>query len=813
MSLLVARVAVDKTLYSFDMLFDYAVPEYLQSKLSVGKRLLVPFGRGNKKRQALVMELLNVDIPNPKLKEASAVLDDYPLLTDEMIKLVHSMKERYFCTYYDVIRAMLPVGVNYRIAFVYTLVRDNEPVTPTDEQMKILSLFANKSKSIKQEILFKKLDIDCESKALCELIEQGIIKKTENAMRRVGDASVKMLRLCEFDEDGVKLTSRQREVCDLLKAVGAVSVKEVCYYTGVTQSVTDTLVKKGVCECIEQEIFRLPESSYSSDSDDIVLTDEQNKAYNTLLSLYKSGKAAVSLLYGVTGAGKTSVFLKLMETVYRQGKGVIVMVPEIALTPQLVSIFKARFGQDVAVFHSALSMGERLDEWKRVKKGIAKIAVGTRSAVFAPFENIGLIIMDEEQEYTYKSESSPRFHARDVAKLRCFEHNALLVLSSATPAIESFYNAEKGVYSLCKLTKRYGKAQLPDVLVADMNEESPVGNSTGFSGLLIDSIAENLGRDEQSILLLNRRGYNTFVTCKSCKEVVTCPNCSISLTYHSANNRLMCHYCGFSMRITDKCPECGGTQLRYSGSGTQKAEQTLADIFPGARVLRLDADSTLAKQSHEKKLTEFKNGEYDILLGTQMVAKGLNFPKVTLVGVLSADQTLYSEDFRSYEKAFSLLTQVVGRSGRGDRPGRAVIQTYTPENPIMRLSAAQDYEEFYRSEIKVRKAMLYPPFSDICMIGVTGKKEEKCADAAREFTRTLCDVMKEKYSDLPIRILGPSPASVYRVNNKFRYKIILKFRNSRRFRQMLSGVMTDFARERKFSDVTVFADINPDNIL
>lgn len=813
MSVLVARVAVDKTLYNFDMLFDYAVPDYLRRKIAVGKRLLVPFGNGNKKRQAMVMEMFTAGSKNPKLKDAAAVLDDYPLLTDEMIKLVHSMKERCYCTYYDAIRAMLPVGVNYRIASVYTLNNSDIIENPTDEQREILSLFTNKNKSIKQDNLFKKLDIDCESKALTELLELGIIKKTENAMRRVGDASVKMLRLHEDFDENIKLTARQKEVCDLLSSIGAVSIKEINYYTGVTQSVTDTLVKKGICECFDCEVFRLPESSYTSDSGDIVLTEEQNKAYNDLLKLCKSNKAAVSLLYGVTGAGKTSVFLKLMETVYKHGKGVIVMVPEIALTPQLVSIFKGRFGQDVAVFHSALSMGERLDEWKRVRKGIAKIAVGTRSAVFAPFENIGLIIMDEEQEYTYKSESAPRFHAREVAKLRCFEHNALLLLSSATPAIESFYNAENGKYSLCKLTKRYGNAQLPNVIVADMNEEKIAGNNTGFSSILIDSIAENLTNGEQSILLLNRRGFNTFVTCSSCKEVVTCPNCSISLTYHSANNRLMCHYCGFSMKITDKCPNCGGNELRYSGSGTQKAEQSLSSIFPGARVLRLDADSTLAKQSHEKKLTEFKNGEYDILLGTQMVAKGLNFPKVTLVGVLSADQTLYSEDFRSYERAFSLLTQVVGRSGRGDRPGRAVIQTYTPENPIMHMSAAQNYEQFYRDEIRVRKAMLYPPFSDICMIGVTSKKEDKCISAATEFTKTLCSLMKESYSDLPIRILGPSPASVYRVNNKYRYKIILKFRNSKRFRHMLSSVMIDFAKDRKFSDVTVYADINPDNIL
>ncbi len=813
MSVLVARVAVDKTLYNFDMLFDYIVPDYLRRKIAVGKRLLVPFGNGNKKRQAMVMELFPTDNPSPKLKNAAAVLDDYPLLTTEMIKLVRSMKERCYCTYYDVIRAMLPVGVNYRISSVYTLNNSDILQNPTDEQRKILSLFTNKSKSIKQDSLFKKLDIDCESKALTELLEVGVIKKSENAMRRVGDASVKMLRLREDFDDNIKLTARQKEVCDLLSSVGAVSVKEINYYTGVTQSVTDTLVKKGVCEYFEREVFRLPESSYTSDNRDIVLTEEQNKAYNDLLQLCKSDKAAVSLLYGVTGAGKTSVFLKLMETVYKQGKGVIVMVPEIALTPQLVSIFKGRFGQDVAVFHSGLSMGERLDEWKRVRKGIAKIAVGTRSAVFAPFENIGLIIMDEEQEYTYKSESTPRFHAREVAKLRCVEHNALLLLSSATPAIESFYNAENGKYSLCKLTKRYGNAQLPNVIVADMNEEKITGNNTGFSGVLIDSIAENLRNGEQSILLLNRRGFNTFVTCSECKEVVTCPNCSISLTYHSANNRLMCHYCGFSMRITDKCPNCGSYELRYSGSGTQKAEMSISSIFPSARVLRLDADSTIAKQSHEKKLTEFKNGEYDILLGTQMVAKGLNFPKVTLVGVLSADQTLYSEDFRSYERAFSLLTQVVGRSGRGDRPGRAIIQTYTPENPIMNMSAAQNYEEFYRSEIRVRKAMLYPPFTDICMIGVTSKNEDKCSAAATKFTNNLCDLMKECYSDLPIRILGPSPASVYRVNNKYRYKIILKFRNSKRFRQMLSSVMVDFAKDRKFGDIAVYADINPDNIL
>ena len=815
MSVLIARVAVDKTLYSFDMAYDYIVPEYLRRKASVGKRILVPFGSGNKKRQAMIMELYTVYEPDCKLKTAAAVLDDYPLLTKEMIKLTASMKERFYCTYYDAVRSMLPVGINYNISSVYSLNNkaDVDVDSLNEEQKAIVSFFSSRVKSIKQETLFRRLGIDCESRAVSELLDMGLLQKKESAMRKIGDASVKMLKICGDVEEDVKLTSRQKEICDLLRLVGAVSVKEVCYYTGVSQSVADTLVKKGVCEYFEQETFRLPECLSSGSSGEIALTDEQNKAYEELMKLCRGTKAAVSLLYGVTGAGKTSVFLKVMESVCRQGRGVIVMVPEIALTPQLVSIFKARFGQDVAVFHSALSMGERLDEWKRVRKGIAKIAVGTRSAVFAPFEDIGLIIMDEEQEYTYKSESTPRFHAREVAKLRCVEHNALLLLSSATPSVDSFYHAQIGKYSMSRLTKRYGKAKLPNVFVADMNEELVSGNRTGFSGILIDAISENLLNGEQSILLLNRRGFNTFVSCKRCKEVVTCPNCSISLTYHSANNRLMCHYCNFSMRLTDRCPSCGGAELRYSGSGTQKAEQSLAQLFPGARILRLDADSTLAKQSHEKKLAMFKNGDYDILLGTQMVAKGLDFPGVTLVGVLSADQTLYSEDFRSYERAFSLLTQVVGRSGRGDRPGRAIIQTYTPENPIIQLAAAQNYDEFYNSEIRVRRAMLYPPFSDICMLGIMSTKEDKCIAAAKEFTAELCELMRTQYSDLPIRILGPSPASVYKLKNKYRFKVIIKFKNSKKFRQMLKSVLTDFSKNRKYVDVTVYADIDPDNIL
>ena len=812
MSELIARTAVDKTLYSFDKPFDYLVPEYLQSRVTIGSRVLVPFGKGNRKRQAIVTELFEEEKPDARLKSLAAAPDDYPLLTKEMTVLSDHLAKRCYCTRFDAVRAMLPIGINYRISSVYSLAKAAPGITLTSKQEELLSLLPPTGKEISQENLFKALDTDCETKELCELMSHGIVKKTEKAMRRVRDASETMLRVLH-GEQNEKLTPRQSEVYELLKQIGEVSERELRYFTGASKGVIDGLVKKGFCEIFKREVYRTPEAVYGNDSSEIVLTPEQETAYNTLLSLYNSEKAEASLLYGVTGAGKTAVFMKLMEQAAKSGRGIIVMVPEIALTPQLVAKFKARFGQQVAVFHSGLSMGERLDEWKRVRFGKAKIAVGTRSAVFAPFEDIGLIIMDEEQEYTYKSEQTPRFHARDAAKLRCAAHNALLVLASATPSIESYYLAKTGVYTLCTLKHRYGEAKLPEVIVSDMNEEKLLGNTSGFSETLLCSLEDTLSNGEQSIILINRRGYNTAVTCKNCSEAVTCPSCSISLTYHADNGRLMCHYCGFSMKLTDECPKCGCRELKYVGSGTQRAEEALRELFPKAKILRLDADSTLAKQSHEIKLNDFRSGKYDILLGTQMVAKGLDFPNVTLVGVLSADQTMYGDDYRSYERAFSLMTQVVGRSGRGSRPGIAVIQTYTPENPLISLAASQDYESFYASEIELRRVMLYPPFADICMLGITSEREDKCREAAQELSRRLCTALREDYSEQPVRILGPSPASVYRISGRYRYKIILKFKNSRRFRQMLSEVLVSFSSDRRFSETTVFADVDPDNIM
>ncbi len=812
MGVLAAKTAVEKALYSFDKPFDYIIPDFLKDKIKVGSRVLVPFGKGNKKSQALVTELYELEVPDPKLKYIAAAPDDYPLLTPELTALSETLAKRCFCTRYDIVKAMLPVGINYRISSVYMLSSPVHDVRLTSEQAALMEKMPQFGKEIPQENLFKLLDTDCETQPLCELMQMGLISKKEKALRRVRDASETMLVPLEI-EDRIILTPRQKEVYELLKQAGEVSEKELCYFTGVSKSVINAMLAKKVCKAYKHEIYRTPETARTAERSEICLTDEQNTAYQKLKALFDEGKPAVSLLYGVTGAGKTSVFMKLMEHAANTDRGIIVMVPEIALTPQLVERFKTQFGEQVAVFHSGLSMGERLDEWKRVRRGKAKIAVGTRSAVFAPFRKLGLIIMDEEQEYTYKSDKTPRFHARDAAKLRCAAQGALLVLSSATPSVESKYCADTGIYSLCTLKNRYGNAVLPDVLVVDMNEERVLGNTTGFSQALLDGLSRNLSRSEQSIILLNRRGFNTAVTCKSCKEAVTCPSCSISLTYHADNGRLMCHYCGFSMTLADKCPKCGSRELRYVGSGTQRAELAISKLLPSARVLRLDADSTLAKRSHEMKLNDFRMGKYDILLGTQMVAKGLDFPNVTLVGVLSADQAMYGEDFRSYERAFSLITQVVGRSGRGDRHGEAIIQTYTPENPIIALAASQNYDSFYDSEIQIRKAMLYPPFADICMLGITGEKEDLCREAAFSLSRDLCYALKEKFSDLPIRILGPSPATIYKVSRRYRYKIILKFKSSRRFREMLSGVLITFSKDNRYKGVSVFADIDPDNIL
>lgn len=805
---LIAGIAVDKTVYHFDRIFSYKVPQNMN--IFPGQRVLVPFGKGNRLRQGMVLVVREDYEEN--LKEISSLLDKEPLFTQEMLKTVHFIHDRYFCTYYDAVRVMLPAGINYQISTFYGAVHreDEELLKLSDYEREIYEYLQGVNKPVKKESI-----VDVFSKAespLNHMYRIGFVTREDDALRKTKDASIKMVSLADdIDTSSLKLTPKQEKVFELIHMVDKASVKEVCYYTGYTQSVVDSLVKKGVAKYFQDEVMRTPysEKDVSKEQKEVVLSTEQQSAYETLCSKYEEDKPTCALLYGVTGSGKTSVFMKVIERCFNEGKGTILMVPEIALTPQLIRIFMGRFGDNVAVFHSGLSIGERLDEYKRVLRGEAKIVLGTRSAVFAPLKNIGLIVLDEEQESSYKSQQTPRYHARDVAKFRCSCHNALLILSSATPSVESFYSAQKGIYTLVTLKGRYGKATLPKVSVVDMNEEVMDGNFSNYSSVLKELISQNLVNKKQSIILLNRRGYNTFLSCKSCGQVVTCPNCSISMTYHSANNRMMCHYCGHSVPFTEECPDCHRHTLSLKGAGTQKAEQELLDLFPGARVLRMDADATMSKSSYEKKLSAFANGEYDILVGTQMVAKGLDFPNVTLVGVLNADQMLYSDDYRSYERAFSLLTQVVGRSGRGDAKGVAVIQTTTPESEVIRLSAMQDYNTFYKGEIAMRKAMLYPPFADICLVGFSGENQGITLKCAKTFQNEFINIVKDKYGDMPLRIIGPSQAAVYKISNKYRFKIIIKCRNSKEFRSAINQVLMDFSKKKDFNGIQITVDMNP----
>ncbi len=816
--LTIAKIAVEKTVYHFDKAFDYVIPEDLLKTAKPGCRVMVPFGNSNTKRLGLILSTVNQnEKEKSKLKQITAVLDKLPLLSNEALNLVVWLKEHYFCTLFEASKLLLPTGINLEIKTEYSLKKAVDTIDLacfSKIEQQVIQYLSNFKKPVRKAKILDDLGLSNESNTLEKLCNIDIIEKNSEAFRKIGDATQKMVRLTNLSEIP-KLTPKQKSVYSILIDTGSASLKELCYFAGVTPAVVNALVKKGVVELYDLEIYRNPynqvESSESSEN--IVLSTEQQAAFNDLFKSYKSGKFEVSLLYGVTGSGKTSVFMRLIDEVILDGRSVIVMVPEISLTPQTIFLFHKRYGSSVAVFHSGLTLAERLDEWKRVKNGDALIAVGTRSAVFAPFENLGLIIIDEEQEYTYKSEMSPRYHARDVAKYRCAYNKALLVLSSATPSIESFYYAKSGRYSLNTLTSRYGKAKLPEVTVVDMNTEIESGNYTILSTELYKALDDNLINGKQSIVLLNRRGFNTFVSCKACGNVVTCPNCSISMTYHSANERLMCHYCGYSVPFTHECPTCHQDEVYYSGYGTQRAEQQLQECLPKANILRLDTDSTMTRLSYENKLRQFAHGEYDIIIGTQMVAKGLDFENVTLVGVLSADQTLYSNDFRSYERGFDLLTQVVGRSGRGKYPGRAIIQTFTPENNIIQLAATQDYQEFYNGEIVLRKVMLYPPFSDICVIGFVGTNEYKVHNASRSFVKHLSKLARSNYSDLPMRVLSPTPALISKVNNKYRYKIIIKCRNNLKFRTMISQLLVKFAEKREFSAVTVFADMNPENII
>ena len=743
-------VAVSNATFHFDKLYTYAVMPDQQDTVKLGSMVLVPFGRGSRARMGVVLAC-DAEPESAKLKYLFDVAPASACLTPELLRLVHFLKERTFCTYYEAVKAVIPYGAQYKPAVAA------DGVTP--------------------------------------VLQKQLTRHTENSYRLVGGLPQKP-----------KPTAKQLAAVALLGG-GPRTLNEL-EDKGISRAVLDNLCAKGVLECSKVNKSIDLYSSIPLKNEPICLTAEQQTAYDALLPKLEDDAPHSALLYGVTGSGKTLVFLNLIAHCLEQGRKALVLVPEISLTPQMILRLKSQFGRRVAVQHSALNHTERLLQWQMIQDGGADIVVGTRSAIFSPLENIGLIIIDEEQEHTYRSESAPRYSAHEVARQRAAENGALLLLASATPSTESFYAAQHGRTQLVRLTQRYGGNPLPTVQIVDMRAELAAGNPREISLSLEDAIRRNLDAGKQTILLLNRRGYQTMAQCEDCREVLKCTKCSVPMVYHKAAHKVLCHYCGSQMEPPTVCPACGG-KLQYRGFGTQKAEEELAKLFPDARVLRMDQDSTAAKDAHEKLLARFANHEYDIMVGTQMVAKGLDFEDVTLVGVLGIDSLLFAQGFRAYENVFSLITQVVGRSGRAKDPGFAIIQTTDPDNPVLNLAAAQDYDAFFEQEIAYRKLGLYPPFCGLCVIGFAGAKEIEVARAAARFA-ALLGQQAAKQPDLPLRVLGPTPGSIEKINDTYRYKLTIKCRNDRRFRDLVRSTLERYEQEKLPSKATVAVDLHSD---
>lgn len=803
MKALIAAVAVEKTAASFDDLFDYVVPDYLAGAVRAGARVIVPFGRGNRKRAGVVFSVGERET-EAKLKEIYSAADDGIFLSAEMLEIAQWLRETTFCTYYDAVRSMLPAGLSLMISEEYALAEDPPQTALSGAEQKLIDEYYALDGEKERAALLTKTE---NRRTVAALAAKGVIQKKELSRRRVGDETERTVYPTGAETAGIRLSPKQKSVLETLGEVGAASVRELCYLCNVTASVVKNLELKGLVGIEQTEVSRAvsKEAEITQDLSDLHFSPLQQRTYDGLKQLMDSGEAKCALLRGVTGSGKTSVFIKLIEAATKEGKTAILLVPEISLTPQTVGKFQSLFGNTVAIMHSSLSLGQRADEFKRIARGEAKIVIGTRSAVFAPVENLGIIVIDEEDEHTYKSEMSPRYHAREVAKQRCFRHKALLLLASATPSFESYTNALNGRYSLFEMEERYSTAELPEVHMIDMRIEAENGNRGNFSEELLEELKHNLERGEQSMLLLNRRGYHTYANCISCGAVVECPNCAVPLTYHKVNNSAICHICGFHREMPRVCDKCGSRYIYQSGTGTQRIEDEIREYFPQARVLRMDADTTMSKFSYERRFNEFRNNEYDIMIGTQMIAKGLDFENVTLVGVLLIDRSLYAGDYLGYEKTFSLITQVVGRSGRGSKKGRAYIQTFSPDHYVLELAAKQDYKEFYEQEIAVRRALIFPPFCDICLL-VLSSPDEKAVGRAAELFFGMLKNAADGRRDIPVILLGPTDGG--KIGGIFRRRIVVKCRRSPVLRDMLRGVMREAYRREEFRGVNFYADFN-----
>ena len=814
--------------YCIDCIYDYFIPLELRGEVSAGRFVAVPFGRGNRKQMAVVKELSHCPSFSD-VKPIAEVCTDRPELSAEMLSLCEYMKEQWLCTFGEAVRCVMPSSVLGKMSEFYYPVSTKGPDASSGFDPADLFVYdylcTTGGKSL--DSLKAKFGAAVAEAATKKLLAKGMVRKELVAGKTMSDACENYYALavnaeeCEAILNGsedIKLRSEKQKsiIRELSKSSEPISADQLIERLGVAKAQLDALVQKGLISLEKRRVWRRSYESQTEEKIEYKLNGEQTEALKTVKSRLDENKASAILLHGVTGSGKTSVIIGAIDEALAQGKGVIMLLPEIALTPQTLKIFNSRYGERIALVHSGLSAGERYDSFSRIKQGQADLVIGTRSAIFSPVKNLGLVIIDEEHETTYKSDTSPKYHARDIARWRCAKNNAVLLLASATPSIESYTKAVNGQYTLVKLKERYGGAELPEVKIWDMRNEHRDGNQSPMGMLLKEELKNTTERDEQAVLFLNRRGYNTSVSCKSCGETLVCPNCSISMNYHTRrggydNGFLFCHWCGYKTAVPAKCPSCSSEHLVKIGFGTQKIEQELEQLLPDKKVLRMDADSTSAKNSLDEILTEFKERRADVLLGTQMVTKGHDFPDVTLVGVLLADMSLYMDDYHANERTFSMLTQVIGRAGRSKKKGTAIIQTNNPDNDTIRLACKQDYESFYASEIRLRKLLVFPPYCDIALLTLTGADEKQVLVSAKVLRQEIDKLVALDFKDVQMIVFGPFESPIYKVEKKYRMRIVIKCRLNRRSRELFSKLLTDFGKNGQ-SKVNLSVDFNPSGL-
>ncbi len=833
---LFARVHILDAPYFIDGLFDYLIPQRLHDKIAIGSVVSVPFGKGNKSSYAVVFGIAD----KTEFNGVKSVIDIVPdvFLNDELLKLCSFLKDRTFCTIGDAVKSTVPISAFGKMYTVYSLA-EGVDIDSFSENARNICIYLKENPSSKFDTLKAKFGEQTE-RALRDLAARGFVTKNI-IFREAGKKTEKYIILTISREDAEECLAGRgvyKLRGDKLKSIvaalndngGKLSATELKGLTGAVSAQFKSLAEKGLIQIEEIEIYRNPYGEKTFSPKDNLLTPHQQKAYNKISALYKTGEPKAVLLHGITGSGKTRVIKSVIDEVIESGRQAIVLVPEISLTPQTVGLFKSFYGDRIAVIHSSLSNGERFDAWRRIKNGDVDVCIGTRSAIFAPFERLGLIVIDEEQEHTYKSDMSPRYHARDVARFRAGYNNALMLLASATPSLESYHKAQLGIYSLVELKERYGNAVLPSTKISDLRLDlAKVSGLSVIGETLYRSMKESLGRNEQVILFINRRGYNNFVSCAMCGKAIICDHCSVSMTFHSPgrvfadegedamkarvkNGWLTCHYCGSRKKVPEACPECGSVHIQHLGFGTQKVEEELKLLFPDKKVMRMDADTTSTKFAFDTMLDRFRNGEADILIGTQMVTKGHDFPNVTCVGVILADASLYLDDYRANERTFDLITQVTGRAGRSDKKGCAVIQTYNPEHQILSYASKQDYPEFYKNEILLRKSYVFPPYCDILLMTLTAFSENELLKSC-VFLNTTIKERAEEYDKnaLALNVYGPLEASVYKVNEKYRMQFVVKCKNNNITRSFFAKIYA--LCEKNFGNkIQITMDMNPNNI-